>query len=129
MKELNNNPVIVGRHFQYRVEVFFKLIVIDRPLGKSKYYTIRVESQVRGSPHIYSFISIIGAPKLSMENIDEYIEWVDAISSTDLPDPTFDTALYELVKNYQVHHHSKSCKKYKNDKCRFHFGRFSLTGL
>ena len=41
-----------------------------------------------------------------MENIDEYTEWVDAISSTDLPDPTFDTALYELVKNYQVHHHS-----------------------
>ena len=106
MKELNNNPVIVGRHFQYRVEVFFEFIVIDRPLGKSKYYAIRVESQVRGSPHIYSFISIIGAPKLSMENIDEYTEWVDATSSTDLPDPTFDTALYELVKNYQVHHHS-----------------------
>ena len=41
---LNNNPVIVARHFQYRVEVFLKL-VIDGPLGKSKYYAIRVSSQ------------------------------------------------------------------------------------
>ena len=30
---LNNNAVIVARHFQYRVEVFFKFIVIDGPLG------------------------------------------------------------------------------------------------
>ena len=32
-----------------------------------------------------------------MENIDEYIEWVDAIISTDLPDPDNDAARYELV--------------------------------
>ena len=79
---------------------------------------------MRDSPHIHSFIWIIGAPKLSMENIDEYIEWVDAMISTNLPDPVYDAALYELVKNYQVRYHSKSCKKYKNGKCRFHFDRF-----
>ena len=54
---------------------------------------------------------------------------VDAIISTDLPDPAYDTVLYELVKTYQVHHHSKSCKKYKDGKCRFHFGRFFTEGL
>ena len=59
-----------------------------------------------------------------MENIDEYIERVDAIISTDLPDRMSDAALYELVKTCQVHHHSKSCKKCKNDKCRFQFGWF-----
>ena len=40
---LNSNPVLVARHFQYRVEDFFKLIIIDGPLGKSKHYAIRVE--------------------------------------------------------------------------------------
>ena len=94
---LNNNPAIVGSHFQYRVDFFFKVIVIDGPLGKSRCYTIRVEFEVSNSPHIHSFIWIIGAPKLSMENIDEYIEWVDAIISTDLPDPDNDAARYELV--------------------------------
>ena len=41
-----------------------------------------------------------------------------------MPDSLFDAELYELVKTYQVHHHSKSCKKYKYDKCQFHFGWF-----
>ena len=45
---LNSNPVLVVRHFQYQVEVFFKEIAVDGPLGKTKYYAIRVEFQVRG---------------------------------------------------------------------------------
>ena len=35
-KILNSNPVLVARHFQYRVEVFFKEIIVDGPLGKVK---------------------------------------------------------------------------------------------
>lgn len=49
---LNRNPVLVARHFQYRVEVFFKEIVNDGPLGKTKFFAIRVEFQISGSPHI-----------------------------------------------------------------------------
>ena len=52
---LNLNPVVLARHFQYRVEVFFKVIIADGPLGKVKYHAIRVEFQVQGSPHIHSF--------------------------------------------------------------------------
>ena len=70
---LNKNPVLVARHFQYRVEIFFKVIVLHGPLGKTSYYAIRVEFQVRGSPHIHSFMWIINAPKLSKETKDEYI--------------------------------------------------------
>ena len=40
---LNMNPVLLARHFQYRVEVFFKVIVINGPLGKVKYHAIRDE--------------------------------------------------------------------------------------
>ena len=32
-KLLNDNPVLVARLFQFKVQVFFKEIVLDRPLG------------------------------------------------------------------------------------------------
>ena len=35
---LNNNPVFVTRNFQCKVEVFFKEIILDGQLGKTKYY-------------------------------------------------------------------------------------------
>ena len=44
---LNENPVLVPWHFQNRVEVFFKDIVLDGLLGKNQYYAIRVEFQAR----------------------------------------------------------------------------------
>lgn len=68
---LNMNPVLVARNFQYRVEVFFKEIVLDGPLGKVKYHVIRVEFQVRGSPHVHVFLWIIDAPVLTKENKEE----------------------------------------------------------
>ena len=68
---LNKNPVLVARHFQYKAEMFFKVIAVDGPLGKSQYYAFRVEFQVRGSPHIHSFIWILNAPKLTKFSIDE----------------------------------------------------------
>ena len=59
---LNRNPVIVARHFQYRVELSFRVIVLDGLLGKTNYHAIRVEFQLRGSPHVYSFIWILNVP-------------------------------------------------------------------
>ena len=46
-KILNQNPVLLARQFQYRVELFFRTIVIHGPLGKTLYYAIRVEFQLR----------------------------------------------------------------------------------
>ena len=121
---LNKNPVLVARHFQYRVELFFKILVLDGPLGKTKYYAIRCEFQVRGSPHIHSFIWIINAPILTKSNIENYRKWLDSIIRTDLPDPLLEPELYQLVKTYQVHRHSRTCRKRRNEKCRFHFGKY-----
>ena len=45
-----------SRHFQDRVELFSKVFIIDGPLGKSKYYAMRVEFQIGGKPHIHSYI-------------------------------------------------------------------------
>ena len=54
----------------------------------------------------------------------EYINWLDNIVSSCLPDPKVDSTLYELVKTYQIHRHLKTSIRYKNNNCRFHIGRF-----
>ena len=109
---LNKNPVLVARHFQYRVEIFFKVIVLDGSLGKTSHYAIRVEFQVRDTPHIHFFIWLLNAPNLPRETKDEYIQWVDSIIRTDMPNYVIEKELFELVKTVQVHRHSKTCRKY-----------------
>ena len=47
---MNNNPVLVVGHFKYLVEIFFKDIVLDGPLGKTKYYALCIEIQERIAP-------------------------------------------------------------------------------
>ncbi|XP_057316777.1 uncharacterized protein LOC130657796 [Hydractinia symbiolongicarpus] len=108
---LNLNPVLLARHFQYRVELFFKEIVVNGPLGKVKYCAIRVEFQIRGSPHIHSFLWVLNAPVLTENNIDKYIQFVDAIIKAYVPDREHERELFDLVTTYQVHSHSKSCRK------------------
>lgn len=64
---LNFNTVLLARQFQCGVEVFFQIFSLSRV----KYYTIRLEFQVRGSPHIYSFLWILHVPILIKDNIKE----------------------------------------------------------
>ena len=120
---LNSNPVLLARHFQYRVETFFKEIIVNGPLGITNYHAIRVEFQMRGSPHIHSFLWIKGAPKLTAATKDEYITFIDKIVKAELPNPETEAELFNLVRTYQVHSHCRSCRKYKNVECRYDFGR------
>ena len=73
---------------------------------------------------MHAFIWILNAPKLTKVNIDGYRKWVDSVIRSDLPDQNNEPVLFELVKTYQTHHHSKTCFKYRNEKCRFRFGKF-----
>ena len=116
---LNSNPVLLARHFQYRVESFFKEIVLNGPLGKVIYYVIRVEFQTRGSPHCLLWKK--NMPTLSIETLAEYEKFVDSIVSANIPQEN--TELRDLVTKFQVHHHSKTCKKYAGKECRFGYGQ------
>ena len=121
---LNNNPVLVARHFQNKVEVFFKEIILDGWLGKTKYYTISIEFRERGGLHVHSFISVFNAPNI--ENETGYIEFIEKTINTQLPDHLKDLELFELVKTYQIHVHSRTCWKYKKNDCHFSYGRYLL---
>ena len=121
---LNSNPVLVARHFQYRVETFFKHFILNGPLGERVYYAIRVEFQARGSPHIHSFLWTKNAPNLTSDNINEYIHHVDDKINVSMPSPQNNPCLHELVRTYQLHRHSKTCRKIKNTNWKFNFGKF-----
>ena len=41
-----------------------------------------------------------------------------------MPDPISEPELHQLVKMYQTHAHSKTCRRYQNLPCRFNFGHF-----
>ena len=120
-KLLNNNLVLVARHFQYKVEVFFEEIILDGHLRKTKYYTICIEFQERGSPYVHSFIWIFNAPNI--ENTAAYIEFIEKIINAQLPDHLNDLELFDLLKTYQVHTHSRTCWKYNKNECHFSYGR------
>ena len=46
---------------------------------------------------------------------------LDGVVKAFAPDIHENPELFDLVTTYQVHSHSKSCRKYKNEKCRDHF--------
>ena len=85
------------------MKILFKEIVVNGPLGKVTYYAIRVEFQVRGSPHIHSFLWILNAPVLNKETIDEYISFVDNVSKCYVPNIDDYPQLFELVTTYKIH--------------------------
>ena len=84
---LDLNPVLLARHFQYRVETFFKVIVLNGLFGKVKYHAIRIEFQVRGSSHILFFIWITDVPILTNDNIGEYVAFIDSVIKSYVSDP------------------------------------------
>ena len=62
---LNQNPVLTARHYQYRVETFFKEIILHKNgpfAGKIENYVIKIEFQARGSPHNHCFLWLKDAP-------------------------------------------------------------------
>ena len=121
---LNFDQVQLSHQLQYRVEVFFQTVVLNGPLGRVKYYAEREEFQDRESPHIQSFIWILIATALTKDNIKKYANFIDGIIKANIPDINKNEELYNLVTKYQVHSHSKSCRKYKNNNCRYNFGEF-----
>ena len=76
---LNFNPVIVAKHFQYRVETFFTEILLTNahPIGQIVYYALRIEFQMRGSPHLHALIWTCDCTKLTQDTKQDYKDYVD----------------------------------------------------
>ena len=109
------------------MQVFFKEIVLDGPLRKTKYYALRIEFQERGSPHVHAFVWILDAPRISDEI--EYKSFVERTISAVLPDPESELGLFELVnctKFATIQGHAGNIKKIN---AGIHMGFSFQTGL
>ena len=123
MHKLNQvHPVHVARHFQYKVEAFFKYLILDGPLGKTKYYAIHIGFQERGNPLVHLFIWIFNVPNI--QNEAAYIEYIEKTINGQLPGYSNDPELFELLKTYQVPAHSRTCWKYSKNECYFFYVRY-----
>ena len=100
---LNRNPVVVAKHFQHRVETFFKEVLMTNanPIGKIIYYALRIEFLMRGSPHLHALMWTSDCPKLTYDNIQAYTEFEDNHVQAYLPNKEADPKLHELVATYQ----------------------------
>ena len=103
-----------------KYKVFFKQIMLDGPLGKTKCCAIHIDFQERGFPHVHSFIWIFNAPNIEIEAA--YTEFIVKTINAQLPDHLSKSELYELVKTSQAHAHSRTCWKYNKNGCLFSYG-------
>ena len=91
----------------YRVETCFREVLLSNanPIGKIVYYALRIEFQMRGSPYLHALIWTSDCPDLTNDTKEAYI---DKHVQAYLPDRETDPELYDWVKTYQTHNHSKS---------------------
>lgn len=119
---LNNNPVLVARHFQYNIKDFSKKLHLMDHWEKQNIMLYIMEFQERSSPHVDSFVWIINAPNIPDETA--YNEFIEKTINNQLPENWKDQELLELVKTYQVD--SITCWKYIKNECCFWCGRYLI---
>lgn len=108
---LNQNPAIAAEFFYRRVNEFLKFIKSEaKPLGgKVRDYFVRIEFQMRGSPHAHMVVWVEDAPDPESQPL-EFIAFIDKVISAEVPRNSNDPALEALVRMYQRHNHTFTCK-------------------
>ena len=77
-----------------------------------------------GSPHAHALLWTSDCPVLTAQTKTDFVDYIDKHIQATLPNKHSNKELHDLVWTYQKHSHSKTCRKYKNLQCRFHFGQF-----
>jgi len=118
---LRSNPVTAARHFDHRLQSFFRLFLLSpaEPLGKITHYSYRIEFQQRGSPHAHIVLWTENSPSPDDQD-DAICEFIDRYVTCKIPDEEEEPELHKLVTTVQQHHHTATCRK-KGTFCRFSF--------
>ena len=121
---LNSNPVLVAKHFQYRTFFFDKnycwwyirknKVLCNPRRIPSSWLTTYALFSLGGQRTTFNFKQKVRVCFFCWLNYSCILTW----KKIEKPE------LHELVKLYQLHRHSKTFRKYKNEACRFKFGKF-----
>ena len=119
---LHQNPITGVCMFQHRLEAFFSeyLLSDTPPLGHITDYVIKIEFQMRGSPHAHCLLWVKDAPKIDKDPDDVVCAFIDKFITAEIPPVTSQNEhQIKLMNNLQKHTHSEYC--HKNKSCLFGF--------
>ena len=137
---VRENILIITRNFDQRVKAFVREILMgqNQPMNVGV-YNYRVEFQLRGAPHVHgvlwvklpemekqfpgitkAFSALYQDEELTDEHKTTIVNFVDTFTVCSLTDET----VSHIVKEVQIHNHSKSCRKKNPKSCRFGYPKF-----
>ncbi|CAF1017803.1 unnamed protein product [Brachionus calyciflorus] len=127
------DPVGFSMFFEKRWRTFFNKVVLysNGPLGEVTNYFWRTEYQSRGALYIHMKVWIKNAPVYGKNSIEEIQKFIEKHISCEMP-PS-DSHIYDLVKKFQTHKCSSSCRRIlrKNriiiNKCRYGFPKYKSS--
>ena len=140
MHELvKDNIFTITKVFDKRLQNFISQIIMAKnsPM-KTQFWQYRIEFQARGAGHAHGVLWLdlkkLDSDFPGIESIYDSIKTNDHFSSSQLSVlqkfiDTFiscsldDENVKDIVKEVQIHHHSKTCRKYGSH-CRFGFPRY-----
>ena len=121
-KYLCQNPITGVRMFQHRIEAFFSEYLLSdaHPLGNITDYVIKIEFQMRRSPHAHCLLWLKDAPKIDKDPDDVVCTSIDKYITAVIPPIVPENEHHiKLMDSLQKHTHSDYCCR--NKSCHFGF--------
>ena len=85
-------------------------------------YVIKIEFQMRGSPHVHCLLWVKGAPKINQDLDDDVCRFIDKYITAMIPKGMFERENdVNIMKSLQTHTHSDYCCR--NKLCHFGFSK------
>ena len=119
---LQQNPITGVHMFQHRLESFFSQYLLNNahPLGHITDYVIKIEFQMRGSPHAHCLLWVKDAPKINQHSDDDVCRFIDKYITAIIPKGICERENdVNIMKSLQTHTHSDYC--HRNKSCHFGF--------
>lgn len=107
---INQSPAVASEHFANRLRALMSFLVKASPFGyRISDYFVRIEFQVRGSPHAHVLLWLEGFPT----DQQEIVKWIDSNIFGYIPAAEEDPSLHFLVKQLQTYRHTFTCRLHK----------------
>ena len=74
--------------FQHRVEIFFTEYILSDsyPIGNILEYVIKIEFQMRGSPHVQCLLWVKDSPKINEDPDEVVCQFIDKYITAQIPE-------------------------------------------
>ena len=116
------NPITGVQMFQHEVNAFFFENLSDpHPVGHMTDCVIKIEFQMRESPHAHCFLWVNDAPKIDKDPDDIVCSFIDKYITAVIPPVAPENEHdIKLMENLQNHTHSDYCCRNKSCHVGFH---------